>query len=485
MRPFKKPASFDYNLVVIGAGSAGLVAANIAASARARVALIEKADMGGDCLNTGCVPSKALIRSAKMLAQARHADRYGFRSINIEYDFKDVMQRIRRVITTIAPHDSVERYTELGVDCIKGAAEILSPYEVRVNGKSVTTRNIIIATGASPCIPPVKGLEQVPYYTSDTIWELDKLPQRLTVLGGGAVGTELSQSFARLGSKVTQVEMQQQLLPLEDPDIADLIKSRLEQEGIRVLTGHRVDSAEPSASGVNIACSINGSTVQVQGDTLLIAVGRKANTAGFGLENLGVRLSKNGSVETDQHMRTNYRNIYACGDVAGPYQFTHMASHQAWYAALNALLEGIWKVRTDYSAVPWATFTDPEVARVGLNEQEARRLRVPYEVTRYNVDELDRAITDESAYGIVKVLTRPGQDNILGATIVSEYAGELITEFVSAMRSGYGMNRILGTIHIYPTFSEANKHAAGKWKKNHVPHWLLSLAGKLHDWRRG
>jgi len=485
LRGFRKPARFDYNVVVIGGGSAGLVSAYICATLKAKVALVEKQRMGGDCLNTGCVPSKALIRSARLLSDARRAPEFGFQRATIEFEFADVMARVQRVIRQVAPHDSVERYTALGVECVAGAARIVSPYEVQVGERVLTTRNIIVATGAQPNIPAIPGLEQVNYRTSDTVWELRERPRRLLVLGGGPIGCELAQSFARLGSEVTLVQRGGQLLPAEDPEIAALVLQRFIDEGLRVLLQHNAQHFEHDGNEDVLVCSTHSGSRRIAFDVVLLALGRKANVSGFGLEELGVRESPTGTLETDEFQRTRIPNIYACGDVAGPYQFTHVAAHQAWYCAVNALFAPLKKFRVDYRVIPWATFTDPEVARVGLNEHDARARNIAYEVTSYALDDLDRAITDSEAHGVIKVLTQPGSDKILGATIVGSHAGEIITEFVSAMKHGFGMNKILGTLHIYPTFSEANKYVAGGWKKAHAPQGLLRVLQRLHGWRRG
>jgi len=485
-----KPARFDRNLVVIGAGSAGLVSAYIAAAIKAKVTLVEKHRMGGDCLYTGCVPSKALLRSAKFVSQARKAKDLGIRTASIEFDFADVMERVQRVIRTIEPHDSIGRYTELGVECVQGEARIVSPWEVEVRTEGgetlrLTTRSIVIAAGARPFVPPIPGIEQMDCLTSDTVWGLRERPARLLVLGGGPIGSELAQAFARLGSQVTQVEMLPRILPREDPEVSEMLRARFAEEGIAVLAGHKAKWFLLENGRKTLVCEHEGRDVRVEFDTLLCAVGRVANTAGYGLEELGIPVTKGRTVETDEFLRTVYPNIYACGDVAGPYQFTHTASHQAWYASVNALLGGLKKFRADYSVIPWATFTDPEVARVGLSETEAKEQGIPYEVSVYGIDDLDRAIADEAAHGMVKVLTAPGSDRILGATIVGEHAGDLVAEYVAAMRHGFGMNKILGTIHIYPTLAEANKYAAGVWKKAHAPQWALRLAESFHAWRRG
>lgn len=485
LRAYPKPATFDRNLVVIGAGSGGLVAAYIAAAVKARVTLIEKHRMGGDCLNTGCVPSKALIRSARFLAQTRRAQEFGFQSASAEFDFSRVMERVQGVVESVAPHDSVERYTGLGVEVIEGEAMIRSPYEVEVNGRTLTTRSIIVATGARPFVPPIPGLDQMPYLTSDSLWTLRELPQRLLVLGGGSIGCELAQSLARFGARVTIVEMAPRLLIREDEDVAALVTERFREEGIDILTGHTARSFAVVEGESRLTAECRGEVVSIPFDQLLVAVGRVANTTGFGLEQLGVRISDRRTVEANEFLQTNFPNIYVCGDVTGPYQFTHTAAHQAWYAAVNALFGTFRKFKVDYAVIPFATFTDPEVARVGLNELEATERGLAYEVTTYGLDDLDRAIADGEAEGFVKVLTVPGKDRILGATIVGEHAGDLVAEFVTAMRHGLGLNKILGTIHIYPTWTEANKFAAGNWKRAHAPEKLLHWVERFHAWRRG
>jgi len=478
---WRRPAKFDRNLVVIGAGSAGLVSAYIAAAVRAKVTLVEKHRMGGDCLNTGCVPSKALIKTARVLSQIKNSSKYGIRSATAEFDFADVMERVQRVIKAIEPHDSAERYRSLGVEVLQGEAKITSPWTVEIDGRPLTTRAIVIAAGARPFVPPIPGIEGIEVLTSDTLWDLRKLPRRLLVLGGGPIGCELAQAFARFGSRVTQVEMLPRLLPREDPEVSEMVRKRFVEEGIDVRLGHRALRIE----GKSMLCEHDGREARIEFDELLCAVGRVANTAGYGLEELGIPLTRARTIETNESLQTLYPNIYACGDVAGPYQFTHTAAHQAWYAAVNALFGGLRKFRADYSVIPWATFTDPEVARVGLNETEAKERGVAYEVTTYGIDDLDRAIADEAAHGMVKVLTAPGKDRILGATIVGEHAGDLIVEFIAAMKHGIGLNKILGTIHIYPTLAEANKYAAGAWKKAHAPQGLLRKVERFHAWMRG
>ena len=484
-----KPRKFDRNLVVIGAGSAGLVTAYIAAAVRAKVTLVEKDAMGGDCLHTGCVPSKALIRSARMAADIQRAGEFGIRTGPAEVDFAAAMERVQRVIAAIEPHDSVERYTGLGVDVASGTARITSPWEVQITHndghlETLTTRSIAIATGGRPFIPPIAGLEQVDYLTSETVWALRERPRRLLVLGGGPIGCELAQTFARLGCSVTQVEQGGRLLPREDTDAAALVAERFAAEGIDLRLDHKATRIEVLDGGEKTLLTQHaGAVVRIGFDALLIAVGRRANLDGFGLQELGVETSR--TVEVNAFLQTNFPNIYAAGDVAGPYQFTHVAAHQAWYAAVNALFDPFKKFKADYRVIPWATFTEPEVARVGLNELEAQEKKIAHEVTVYRIDDLDRAIAEGEAHGFVKVLTPPGKDRILGVTIVGAHAGELIAEYVLAMKHGIGLNKILGTIHIYPTMAEANKYAAGAWKRAHAPERLLGWVERFHAWRRG
>jgi pyruvate/2-oxoglutarate dehydrogenase complex dihydrolipoamide dehydrogenase (E3) component len=454
------------------------------------VTLVEKHRMGGDCLNTGCVPSKALIKTARVLSTIRRAKDYGLANAVAQFDFAEVMARVQRVVKAIEPHDSVERYTGLGVECIRGEAKIVSPWIVEIRlpdgtTRALTTRAIVIAAGARPFVPPIPGIEQTGYLTSDTLWGLRELPARLVVLGCGPVGCELAQAFARFGARVTLVEMLPRLLMREDPEISALLEQRFREEGMDVRTGHRAKEFRVEAGRKVLICEHAGRELAIEFDTLLVAVGRVANTEGYGLEELGIPVSKARTVETDAYLQTLYPNIYACGDVAGPFQFTHTASHQAWYASVNALFGDLKKFRADYSVIPWATFTDPEVARVGLNETEARKNGIACEVTTFGIEELDRAIADEEAYGVVKVLTAPGSDRILGVTIAGAHAGDLIAEFVAAMRHGIGLNKILGTIHIYPTMAEANKYAAGAWKRAHAPQRLLAWLERFHAWRRG
>ncbi len=488
-RPYKKPRHFDNNLVVIGAGSGGLVTAYIAAAVKAKVTLIEKHKMGGDCLNTGCVPSKALIRSANWLSQLKRHQDFGFDSAEARFDFSTIMQRVQAVIDKIEPHDSVERYQQLGVNVIKGTAQIKTPWEVEIKTdegsvETITTRSIVIATGARPFIPDIPGLEQVKPLSSDNLWQLKQLPQRLLVLGGGPIGCELAQAFARLGSCVTQIEMAPRILMREDPDVSALLMQRFRQEGVDLRLEHVAKEFIIEQGEKILIAEHQGKPIKMAFDQVLVAIGRVANVKGYGAEELGLQLTDRKTLQVNPFQQTNYPNIYAVGDVAGPFQFTHTAAHQAWYAAVNALLGGFKRFKTDYSVIPWSTFTDPEIARAGLNEQDAKAKNIPYEVTRYDLSELDRAITDGAAHGFIKVLTPPGKDKILGVTIVGVHGGDLLAEFVLAMKHGLGLNKILGTIHIYPTLAEANKYVAGNWKRNHVSAKVLTWLEKYHSWQR-
>ena len=487
-----RPQTFDRNLIVIGGGAAGLVSAYIAAAVKAKVTLIEAHKMGGDCLNYGCVPSKALIKSAKLAHQMRHGAQYGLSDTAPSFSFKAVMQRVHDVIKAIEPHDSVERYTGLGVEVLQGYGKLVNPWtvEVTLNDGQVqrlTARSIVIAAGARPMVPPLPGLDDVGYVTSDTLWDefakLDDIPKRIVVLGGGPIGCELSQSFARLGAQVTQVEMGDRIMVREDEEVSALARDALQADGVRVLTGHKALRCERRGEDKILVASTQGQEVEIVFDALVCAVGRVARLQGYGLEDIGVPTHR--TVETNEYLQTLYPNIYAAGDVAGPYQFTHTAAHQAWYAAVNALFGDFKSFKVDYRVIPWATFIDPEVARVGLNEQEAQAQGIAYEVTKYGIDDLDRAIADSEAHGFVKVLTVPGKDRILGVTIVGSHAGDLLAEYVLAMKHGLGLNKILGTIHTYPTMAEANKYAAGEWKRAHAPQKLLAWVKKFHDWRRG
>ncbi|USI26547.1 FAD-dependent oxidoreductase [Alteromonas macleodii] len=489
---YNKPKKFDRNLVVIGAGAGGLVTSYIAAAVKAKVTLVEAGEMGGDCLNYGCVPSKAIIKTAKVANQMRHADSYGLEPVTPAMSFKRVMARVHEVIAAIAPNDSVERYTSLGVDVVKGYAKIIDPWTVEIKKndggtQTLTTKNIVVATGAAPFIPELPGIEQSGYVTSDTLWtkfaELEDAPKRLIVLGGGPIGCELAQAFSRLGSDVTQVERAPRLMGREDADVAEYAESVLRESGVNVLTSHDALRFEQQDGEKVLVVAKEGVESTIAYDEVIVAVGRKARLHGFGLEDLGIQFDR--TIETDEYLQTLMPNIFAAGDVVGPYQFTHVAAHQAWYAAVNALFGTFKKFKVDYRVIPWTTFIDPEVARVGINERDAAEQDIDVEVTRYEFAELDRAVAESARKGFIKVLTPPGKDKILGVTIVSEHAGDLLAEFVIAMKHDLGLNKILGTIHAYPTWAEGAKYAAGNWKRANAPEKLLSYVEKFHTWRRG
>ncbi|HAM20416.1 MAG TPA: pyridine nucleotide-disulfide oxidoreductase [Alteromonas macleodii] len=489
---YSKPKKFDRNLVVIGAGAGGLVTSYIAAAVKAKVTLVEAGEMGGDCLNYGCVPSKAIIKTAKVANQMRHADNYGLEPVTPAMSFKRVMARVHEVIAAIAPNDSVERYTSLGVDVVKGYAKIIDPWTVEIKKndggtQTLTTKNIVVATGAAPFIPELPGIEQSGYVTSDTLWtkfaELEDAPKRLIVLGGGPIGCELAQAFSRLGSDVTQVERAPRLMGREDADVAEYAESVLRESGVNVLTSHDALRFEQQDGEKVLVVAKEGVESTIAYDEVIVAVGRKARLHGFGLEDLGIQFDR--TIETDEYLQTLMPNIFAAGDVVGPYQFTHVAAHQAWYAAVNALFGTFKKFKVDYRVIPWTTFIDPEVARVGINERDAAEQDIDVEVTRYEFAELDRAVAESARKGFIKVLTPPGKDKILGVTIVSEHAGDLLAEFVIAMKHDLGLNKILGTIHAYPTWAEGAKYAAGNWKRANAPEKLLSYVEKFHTWRRG
>jgi len=487
-----KPAKFDRNMVVIGAGAGGLVTSYIAAAVKAKVTLIEAGEMGGDCLNYGCVPSKAIIKSAKIAEQIRNAHHYGLEDTTPQFSFKKVMQRVHQVVADVAPHDSVERYTNLGVEVEKGYAKILDPWTVEISyedgtKKKLTTRTIVIATGARPFVPPLPGIEETGYVTSDTLWtefaKLDTPPEKLVVLGGGPIGSELAQSFARLGSNVTQIEMAERIMIKEDLEVSEFATESLKESGVNILTSHQALRCEMKDGKKFIIVKHNDEEIEIEYDQLLCAVGRSARLTGYGLEELGIETNR--TILTNEYLETLYPNIFAAGDIVGPYQFTHVAAHQGWYAAVNGLFGNLKKFKVDYRVIPWTTFIDPEVARVGINEAEAKEKGIDYEITRFDFEELDRAITDSATKGFIKVITPKGKDKILGVTIVSEHAGDLIAEFVLAMKHGLGLNKILGTIHSYPTWAEGNKYAAGEWKRNHAPQTVLNWLEKYHTWRRG
>lgn len=479
-----KPKNFDFDLICIGAGSAGLVSAYIGSALKAKVALIEKNKMGGDCLNTGCVPSKALIRSAHFMHDLQQAENLGFYEAKAQINFSQIMARVHKKIKSIEPHDSVERYEALGVKCFLGQAQVLDPWRVKVGAQVLNSRKIIIASGAEPLIPGITGLDKINFLHSNNLWELKTLPKNLLILGGGPIGCEMAQCFARLGSKVSLVEMTSRLLAAEDEKVGRFLQRELVKDGVEIFLNHEAKEFSEENGVKILLCQSPEGEKKLAFDEVLVAVGRKANTKGFGLKKLGLKLRANGSIEVDEYLRATFPNIYACGDVTGPYQFTHAASHQAWHCAVNALL-GIKKFKIDYRFMPWCTFTDPEIASVGLNEERAKLKNIAYEITEYDLADLDRAIVDEQAQGFVRILTEPNKDRILGVTIVGAQASNLLSEFVLAMRHGLGLKKIMACIHLYPSMAEANKAAAGKWYAAHAPSNILKFLESYFSWRRG
>ena len=487
-KPFisRKPRQFDYNMIVIGGGAAGLVTSYIARVLKAKVALIEREQMGGDCLYTGCVPSKALLKVAKLVHQAQRGEIYGLSPQDPEVDLSRVMERVHQVIKRIQPHDSKERYEKMGVHCLKGQGLVASPWEVRLEDRSLYARTLVVATGARPFLPPIPGISQVEVLTSSNLWKLEELPQKFLILGGGPIGVEMAQAFQRLGSQVTLVESSPQLLGKEDEDVGEFIKQRLQKEGVKVWTSRRAVEFQEGSDPVLVCEKKTGETVRVSFDRVLVATGRSPFTEGFGLEDLGLEKDDRGGLAVNRYMQTSLPNIYACGDVvSGSYQLTHMAAHQAWYCAVNGLLGGVKKFSVDTSAVPWATYTDPEVATVGSMEKALKNQGTPYEVVRYDLGGLDRAIADGEDYGFIKVCMARGKDRILGATIVGTRGSDCLMEFITAIKQGWGLGKILSTIHPYPTTVEGNKHLAGRWRQGHAPEKALEALGLYFKWRRG
>ncbi len=485
-----KPARYDRNLVVIGGGAAGLVTAYIAAATRAKVTLIEAGRMGGECLNTGCVPSKALIRSARLAQQIRQAADLGLGGGEPVVDWRRVMQRVQDVVQAIAPHDSVERYTALGVEVLHGQARLCDPWTVEVQlhdggTRRLSTRAIVLATGARPVLPAIPGIDAVEALSSETLWAAlaarDAPPPRLLVLGGGPMGCELAQALQRLGSQVTLLEQGPRLLPREDEDVAALARQTLEREGVRVLTGCRALRFE--RAGAMRRLWVEGDAAPLEFDTLLCATGRQPRLQGLGLEDLG--LDTGAPLDVNACLQTRWPHIYVAGDVASPIPSTPVAAHQAWYAAVNALFGSLRRFKVDYRVVPQAIYLDPEIARVGLTEAQARQQGVAYELTRFEFSALDRAVTDGATAGYVKVLTVPGKDKLLGATVVGEHAAELLPQFTLALQHGLGLNALLRTLHAYPTLGEVSRQLAGQWRRAHVPQWIYPWLARYHAWRRG
>ena len=450
-----------YNLIVIGGGAAGLTAAAVAALLGARVALLEKDRMGGDCLNYGCVPSKALLKAAKVAYTIRTASDYGLTGIPAPppQELKSVMDYVRAAQTWIAPHDSVERFTTLGVEVFLGGGRLRSPHEVEVMGagQGLWGRHIVLATGSRPRIPAIRGLETAGFLTNETVFACDTLPERLLVIGGGPIGTELSQAFSRLGSRVTIASSSDHILPREDVDVAEVLARQLRKEGVSIWDRSRAIWAARQNGGKHVGVLTPEGERVVVVDEILVAAGRHPNTEGLGLEEVGIVCDER-SVRTDRRGRTNIRSIWAIGDVAGPPFFSHWASHQARVVARNTLFPG--SSSYDDDTLPWTTFTQPEVARVGVSEAEAQARGIPYDVFTASFTENDRAVCDGEWEGFAKVLTRKGRRTILGAAIVHMHAGELLAELTVAKKYGLSLTKLANAIHVYPTLSES----IGPWE---------------------
>lgn len=474
---FKRPLSYDYNVVVIGAGAGGLVSTAISRAVKAKAAIIESHKMGGDCLNYGCVPSKALIHASQRFDRTKSKN-----GVLSSTDFESVLEHIHSSIKAIEPHDSIERFKSLGADVFQGSAKILTPWEVFVNGKKLTTRSIIIASGAAPFVPKIKGLEMIRVLTSETFWDLKQLPNKMIVIGGGPIGCEISQALSKIGVEILLVERSSRLLSAETKEVSDLVFDQMQQDGVKILLNSEIESFLTANS-----CKVLESgkvEIYENFDAVFFAIGRKPRVENLGLEELGIPIAKNGTIEHNEYLQTKYRNIYVCGDVAGPIQLTHVAGHQAWYAAVNALFSNFKSFKEDLSVIPRCTFTYPEVASVGLSEQELEKKNYDFEITHYPLTTFDRAVCDQATNGFVRLLTKKNSDQILGVTIVSPRAGEMIAEFALAMRWKLGLKKILSTVHAYPTWSDANKMAALAWQKKHVPPKLVALSEKFHDWKR-
>lgn len=457
-------AAYDYDLGILGGGAAGLSAAAGGAQFGAKTVLVEKSGkLGGDCLHFGCVPSKTLIRTAGVWSLARRAKEFGLPDLALPpVDLAAVMDRVRSVIDTIQEHDSPERFCRLGAAVRFGSPRFTDDHTVSLDGERLTARAWIVATGSSPSLPPVDGLADVPYWTNETVFSQRELPGRLLVLGGGAVGVEMAQAFARLGSEVTVVEYAEQLLGGDDPDIAGIVRARLEAEGVTIMTGTKALSATRRGSSVELRVAEAGGEGEprtIAGDVLLVAAGRKANVDGLELSAAGVAFSPRG-VPADARMRTNVPHIYACGDVNGVFPFTHVAGYEAGIALANAVLRV--PRRADYTRVPWVTYTDPEVASVGLNEKRAKASGVDYRVLEAPFRGVDRALAEGEPEGKIKVLVTPS-GKLLGCQIAGHHAGELIHEWVAAINGNVKLSVLAGAVHAYPTLSEISKKAAGSF----------------------
>jgi pyruvate/2-oxoglutarate dehydrogenase complex dihydrolipoamide dehydrogenase (E3) component len=472
-----------YNLVVIGAGTAGLVSAAGAAGLGARVALVERHLLGGDCLNYGCVPSKALLRSARAAAEVARAGEFGVQvPPGTRADFGLAMERMRRLRASLSPTDSAERFRDLGVDVVLGEARFAGADAVEVGGQRLAFARAVIATGARAAESGIPGLADAGYLTNETVFSLTELPRRLIVLGAGPVGCELAQAFRRFGSEVDLVNRGPGLLPREDPDAQAILRLQFEREGIRLHLGAQAVRAERAGATRRLVCARDGQELVLEGDAILVGVGRAPNVEGLNLEAAGVAYDARG-VHVDDRLRTSNPRVYAAGDVCSPYKFTHAADAMARVVLQNALFHG--RRRASALVIPWCTYTDPEVARVGLSEEEARQRGVGVRVFRQEMAGVDRAVLDGTTDGFVKMLVREGSDRILGASVVAEYAGEMIAELTLAMTVGMGLGKLAGTIHPYPTQAEAIKKVADAYNRTRLTPLVRWLFGKWLAWQRG
>ena len=473
-----------YNVVVVGAGTAGLVTAAGTAGLGGRVALVERNLMGGDCLNFGCVPSKALISSARLVQRIRESEKWGLDQSEPQFVFEKVFERMRARRAKIAPHDSRERFESLGVDVFHGEARFVSPHEVEVNGQRLRARNFVIATGSRAVIPKIKGIDSVPYFTNETIFdELKRKTENMIVLGGGPIGCELAQTFRRLGVDVTIFQRSDQLLPREDRDVAEFVERRLINEGVRVIKNADARSVATSETG-KVALQLldrqSGQLVEPTffADALLVAAGRTPNLRSLDLKSVGIDTTERG-VHVNDYLQTSQRHIYAVGDVIGPFLFTHMADAQGRVAVRNILVPfQFLRQKMDYSVVPWCTYVDPEVAHVGLGEKEAKGQNIDYDLFVVPLEDVDRAVVESEDAGFAKILTGKDSDKILGATIIAPHAGDLLHEFVLAMKARIGLGTIASTIHAYPTFAELARKAGDKYNKTR----LTPRAKKIFTW---
>lgn len=481
---WKSPAPAPrYNLVVIGAGTAGLVTAAGAAALGAKVALIEKYLMGGDCLNVGCVPSKALVRAARAVAAVREAAEFGIRvPSGTTMDFAQVMERMRRLRADISPHDSAKRFTDLGVDVFLGAGKFTRPDTIEVGSQTLRFVKAVIATGARPATPPIPGLKDVPYLTNETIFSLTVLPKRLGVIGAGPIGCEMAQTFARFGSEVFLLEAEHGVLPREDPDASEIVRAALERDGVKLLCCAKELRLSPAAAGVRLQLQSHGQGHDIEVDHLFVAVGRSPNVEGLGLEIAGVEFDQKG-VKVNERLQTTNRRIFAAGDVCSPLQFTHAADAQARVVIQNALFKG--RARASSLIIPWCTYTSPEVAHVGLCEKEAKAKGIAVDTFTQELAGVDRAVIDVQTQGFVRVHVRRGVDEILGATIVAAHAGDLISEITLAMRHKLGLRKIAGTIHPYPTQAEAIRKIGDAHNRTRLTPLVRRIVGQWLAWQRG